>query len=307
MGNSKKELLVVYRDMPSVTLRKPVNVLLPPQFYTMKKESLSIKYTYQARKIAPAIFEGLLEERETYRYFVYAEGEHWVFIAYDPEEIKHFFQNKGIAAEMVSGIYFAQQCAGTLTKPLLLGEKEVLTVLDGTVVIVPRTAVDTEDFISPSSCTLPKRAIAFDAGSNGFLHIKQALLIAFVLFVFGTVWYIEAWRYTRTNDTLERELSVIFKRNPSMQNVYTRDNIAQKYQTIDQRERKKRHAVSQVSHFIFKGVTLVEMHIRQKHFQAVFDVSDNGVAKRLKSLIKQAGYVAKESNQGKQVMMEGTL
>jgi hypothetical protein len=59
MGNNK-DLLLVHSAMERVTLVESVNVMLTPQFYTLKKEALPVKYAYQAKKIAPSLFEGLL-------------------------------------------------------------------------------------------------------------------------------------------------------------------------------------------------------------------------------------------------------
>ena len=53
-----KELLLAYPSMKQVTLSESVNVMLPPQFYTLKKEALPLRYAYQAKKIAPSLFEG---------------------------------------------------------------------------------------------------------------------------------------------------------------------------------------------------------------------------------------------------------
>ena len=58
---SNKELLLVHASMEDVSLAHSVNVMLTPQFYTLKKEELPVKYLYQAKRIAPSLFDGLLE------------------------------------------------------------------------------------------------------------------------------------------------------------------------------------------------------------------------------------------------------
>jgi len=49
MGNNR-ELLLVHADMEHVSLSQSVNIMLTPQFYTLKKEPLPVKYRYQAKK-----------------------------------------------------------------------------------------------------------------------------------------------------------------------------------------------------------------------------------------------------------------
>ena len=63
---SNKELLLVHASMEHVSLTHSVNVMLTPQFYTLKKEALPVKYLYQAKRIAPSLFDGLLEEGRSY-------------------------------------------------------------------------------------------------------------------------------------------------------------------------------------------------------------------------------------------------
>ncbi len=70
---SNKELLLVHAGMQRQFLSHDVNVMLTPQYYTLKREELPVKYLYQAKKIAPSLFDGLLEEVGEYDYMVYKE------------------------------------------------------------------------------------------------------------------------------------------------------------------------------------------------------------------------------------------
>ena len=305
LKKKEKRLLVVYRQMPTITVSTPVTLLLPPQFYTMTREALSLNYAYQARKIAPAIFEGLLEERETYRYFVYKEGSEWIFIAYDPEELREFFLSKGITLQMISGIYFAQQCVDSLDAPIQLGEKEVLTTVEGTAVVVPKIAIETDQFIAPSACQLPKQAIHFDAGYKSIFSLKESLILASLLIAFGLMWFVEGRRYIQSNAPLTQELEQLLEENPAMQNAYTRDNISQKYRDIDRKERHKRHVMKTISLMLHNGVTLTALQVEPQHFKAVLNITDKGAIKRVETLIKNAGY--KAQHHGNQMIIEGQL
>ena len=54
MGNSKT-LILAHSAMDEVTLSYDVNVMLTPQFYTLKKEPLPVQYAYQAKPAGVAI------------------------------------------------------------------------------------------------------------------------------------------------------------------------------------------------------------------------------------------------------------
>ncbi|NOR55751.1 MAG: hypothetical protein GQ531_06035, partial [Sulfurovum sp.] len=102
-----KALLLVYKDMPEQTLDESVNIVLTPQFYTLKREVLPLQYAYQAKRIAPSLFEGLLEDASNYAYFVQKEKDAWLFIAYDLEKIQDFLVEKGFDLTLVSKMFFA--------------------------------------------------------------------------------------------------------------------------------------------------------------------------------------------------------
>jgi len=117
--------------MPDVTLRETVNVMVTPQFYTLKKEALPVKYAYQAKKIAPSLFDGLLEEDGNYEYMVSKEEEDWVFIAYDIKKITDFLALKGIKTNSKRKGYqnakLSKQYDDIINKYKNLNEEEIRT------------------------------------------------------------------------------------------------------------------------------------------------------------------------------------
>lgn len=61
--------------MENISLDESVNVILTPQFYTVKKEELPIKYLYQAKKIDPvgeSDFQHLLKMERWGRTFTFS-------------------------------------------------------------------------------------------------------------------------------------------------------------------------------------------------------------------------------------------
>ena len=60
--------------MKEHSLSHSVNIMLTPQFYTLKKEKLPVRYLYQAKKIAPSLFDGLVEDIQKYDYLVLSPG-----------------------------------------------------------------------------------------------------------------------------------------------------------------------------------------------------------------------------------------
>ena len=307
-GNTKA-LLLAYPSMKQVTLSETVNVMLPPQFYTLKKEALPLQYAYQAKKIAPSLFEGLLEEGKNYEYMVWKEEDEWVFLAYDIEMITAFLQSKGFALEHVAKIFFAQQALEKFEKPLLLGANETLVSLDGMIVVVPRGALSEDEkatLVFDNSFT-PKKGVALHGAYGSILSMKQASMLAVIFVLFALMFFVEGWRYSQNAQAGEEQMQELLEAYPSLQSKYTRESIVNKYKTIDSAERKKRDLIKTVSSMIFKGVTLTSLEMNEKMLKAQFSCKDAKVAKRVKDLAKKNQLNISAVSGSNDVKIEGTL
>lgn len=308
MGNTNN-LLLAYPSMKQVTLSESVNVMLPPQFYTLKKESLPLQYAFQAKKIAPSLFEGLLEEGDAYEYMVWKEDDQWVFLAYDLSKITTFLQSKGFALEHVDKVFFAQQSAQKFDKPLLLDDNEALVLLDETVVVVPRAALgeDQATTLKMDNSFTPKKGVVLQGNYGSILNKKQTAILASVLMLFAVMFFVEGFRYGGDAQAGEAKMQELLEAYPALQSKYTRDSIVNKYKTIDTIERRKRDMVKMVSGMIFKGVTLTSLKIDEKMLQAHFSCKDAQSASRIKTLAKKNQFKLLPITGSNDVKIEATL
>ena len=300
--------MLVYRQMPQQSLESAVNIMLPPQFYTLKKETLPIKYHFQVKKIAPSLFEGLVEEKEKYEYFVYKDEEAWVFIAYNPEEIHDFLESKGIKAEQVSKLFFAEQAKEVLVKPIALGEKNALATINGTVVMIPRSALKEENVATqmPEEF-IPQQGISLESAFHSFLSQKQAIGLSLIFFLFALTFFVEGWRYGLSSESLKTEITALLDEHPSLQSQYKRRSIAAKYQAIDLLERHKRDIIKTLSGMIFKGVKVDTFTMDDKKFTIRFKCADAKVTKHLRELAHKEGFKTVKTLTGNIVSIEESL
>ncbi len=303
-----KALLLVHPSMEPVSLTEAVNVMLPPQFYTIKKELLPLRYAYQAKKIAPSLFEGLLGAGE-YEYMVWKEDESWVFLAYDLEKITAFLESKGFALEHISKLFFAQQSVDLFDKPLLLGENDALVSLDHTVVVVPRGALADEhtSLLAFDNSFMPKKGIVLSGAYGSVLSLKQASMLAAIFVLFALMFFIEGSRYSDDAQAGEAKMQELLSAYPTLQSTYTRESIMSKYKAIDTTERKKREIVKMASGMIFKGVTLSSLEIDAKRYKIHFTCKDAQVAKRLKQLAAKNNLKTSTVSGSNDLKIEGTL
>ena len=308
MGNTK-DLILAHTSMKPVALSDVVNVMLTPQFYTLKKEVLPLRYAYQAKRIAPSLFEGLIESGRKYEYMVWKEEDGWVFLAYDLEMITEFLESKGFPLENISKLFFAQQSLELFDRPLLLGENDALVSLDDMIVVVPRIALkdDEGSFLTLDNSFTPKKGVMLQGAYGSVISLKQASVLAAIFTLFAIMFFVEGWRYSNNAQAGEDKMDELLQSYPSLQSKYTRDSIVTKYKTIDTVERKKREVIKMVSGMIFKGVTLTSLDMDEKSFKVQFSCKDVQVANRVKALAKKNRLNTVAIAGSNDLKIEGTL
>jgi hypothetical protein len=305
-----KDLILIHSQMKHISSvpADGINIMLTPQFYTLKREPLPVKYAYQAKRIAPSLFDGLLEDVENHKYFVIKEEDTWLLIEYNAEKIKTFLQQKGIEIAQVSKIFFVEQVADLFTAPMLLGEQEALVNLNGTMTVVPQVAINPDEKpIQINANFTPKKGVAFEGRGKSIISTNEAYTLAAIFVLFAIIYFVEGSRYGGESEAQAEEMQALLEDYPSLQSSYTRQSISDKYRTIDKNERKKRDVIKALSHMIFKGSTLTSLLVDDKRFQAQFACKDAGIAKKLKELAKKEKFNTSKIANSNDVKIEGTL
>ncbi len=302
-----RTLILVYSAMDDVQLTEDANVMLTPQFYTLKKETLPVKYAYQAKKIAPSLFEGLLEEGKEHEYMVWKEDDAWVLIAYDLETISAFLEEKNFTLERISKVFFTQQSEAHFVAPLDLGKDVALISLDKVIVIVPKIALNDECSLVFDDSFSPKKGINLQSVHGSILTLKQTIILSFMFGILALVFFVEGSRYNGNSKVIEMQKMVLLESHPSLLSKYTRDSVMIKYKIRDKAERKKRETVKIVSGMIFKGVRLISFEMNEKSFSAYLSAKDAKVFKHLKALAKKHNLKTVNDSKGYDLKIEGTL
>jgi len=306
-----KPLILIHSQMKYLSSTSPegVNVMLTPQFYTIKRESLPVKYAYQAKRIAPSLFEGLLENTQDYKYFVQREEDDWLFIAYDIEKIKSFLISKGLPLANISKMYFAEQSSVLFKAPVLLGDNDALANLDGTMTVIPQMVLQVDEKpIKINKSFTPKKGLALEEGrSKALITNTETYTLAAILVLFAAIYFAEGSRYGGDDAEQEAQIRLLLENYPSLQSSYKRESIASKYKIIDKKERKKRDVIKSLSHMIFKGSTLISLSLDDKKFEAHFQCKDASVNKKLKDLAKKEKFNITPIPNSNDLKIGGTL
>jgi len=181
---SKKSIAFVCKDYFPILTHK-TNIVLSPEFYWVIQKTLPVKYAWQARKLCPSLFDGILPPGD-YTYRVFKKENHFLLFAYDNKKIVAFFQKANIDLSMINGLYFAQN---ELDKDKLfsIGDKVLLSE-QGIVLMLPRhlvsedvTPLENLDSLKLSTCKIHLDRYALPIDKNTFRFLVTILSVLTLL------------------------------------------------------------------------------------------------------------------------------
>jgi len=305
---SSKPLVLIHDDMDQIDEGKPIDIMLPPQFYTMKRQEINIKYLYQAKRLAPSILENLLSDDIEYDYFVFRDEESWVFIAYSSVEVNDFLYSKGIDTTQISKLYFTQQSESKFNSAISLNNTEALGILNDIVTVIPKSLLsyDTKYQLFDDSFR-PDIGISYGASADSMLTQKDSIILASIIILFALLFLVEGIRYSKVVADMDDEVSILFKEYPALQSQYARENIIKKYHKIDQVERKKREILKNLSHLIVPGVEVDSLLLEEDQLYVVFKTPDKQTLLRVETLAKAKRYKSSRVGRENLIKVESKL
>jgi len=280
--DTKAPLLLLYRDLEALPDLPRYDLMLTPQFYVMKRETLPVKYAFQAKKLAPSILDELTGEG-IFSYEVFPEEDGWAFVAYDLQTLSDFLYIKGGSIDRVGHIYFAEQIREHLTSPLSLNDREALALVNDTATVVPKRLLgDTETLGIFDEAFRPEKAFALKRNHGSYLGTRQTILLAVLLGILGVGYFAEGYRYRRAISAEEAKLDTLLAANPSLSSSYTRESTYKKYSTTNTQQRRIRDRIKAVSRLTSKESKLDSLTVDAKGYQAALTVPNK--PKTLQSL-----------------------
>lgn len=276
--------LLIHKNMEPVTLEKSIDIILTPPFYTFLREDLEINFGYQAKQIAPSLFDGYVNPSVEHQYYVYKCDHQWCFVAYNIDEIDLFLKSVGIEKHRVSKIFFAQQIVDALTDPIRLSEKSALVNIDDVATVVPTRLLNKElvyQTIELDALKL-KGGVTMGASLNSFVSLKETIILSLLLFILGSVFMVEANRIKSSIATEDAQLTALLDENPKYASSMLRNSILEKYRPIDTNERLKRESMKEISKLLSAKSQLKTLTINEKLIKADITTTTRSIHKQVK-------------------------
>jgi hypothetical protein len=270
----------------------------------MKRESLPVKFSFQARRVAPSVMEELGTD-PSWVYEVFREGDQWVFVAYNPQEITQLLRQIGCPPEKVRKLYFAQQLVDELSSPLILNDQMALIDLDDTVALAPLSLLPDSGAKRKTLSDLKRPSQGFlfkGAKSRHWIERKELTWIATALLLLGGAWTIEGLRYHQALTKVDRTIQEAIEAHPALASQITRSNIHEKYSLIDRQQKQRRETLKKIGRLISKNSKLSMLTFDKKRYSAIIEAPQN----HLGSLKKMADSLHLPAHiDGKTLRIEG--
>ena len=299
--------LFIHRNMEPVSLEHSVEIILTPEFYTLIREELDIRFAYQAKQIAEALFDDYLNASKEYQYHVSKADDAWYFYAYNIQEIEDFIESIGIEKHRVSKIYFAQELSSHLKEPIQLSDKNILQTIEETVTIIPLRLMDPN--VNFTSMDLKEvkltSGVSMGASHNSLVSLKETILLSSMFFILGTIFIFEGNRIKASISKDEAQLIALIDDNPSYGSTMLRENILEKYQPIDKNERSKRQSIKDISKLLSAKSALSSLSIVKSKITVEIKTSDANIARQVAQNAKVRNF--KSSTSGQTVKVEKSL
>jgi len=217
-------------------------LILSPALYWIKKVSLPVKYLHEAKRFLPSLFEEILPEGN-YSYAVYKKGDEYLAFAYEDSAILTILKHYNIELARIDSIHFAQSVFNGLEGNYALNEKEVLSVVDGVVVLTPRSWVEDVKQLDLLAVKPSKERISlkqFGHIVNSKTLYKIGAVTALVIFIL----VVELFTLQHKIETIQSKSDLIFQNYKLQPTMMQNRAILSKYEKRYNKQMKLREIIA---------------------------------------------------------------
>ena len=244
------------------------DILLTPKYYIVKRETIPVKFPFQAKKLAPSVLSEFTDS-DSMDYVVYKDGDEWVFMAYNLQEIIDSAKEFGIEPSKVRSVYFAEQIRDRLSKPICVSKNSALALIDGFVTLIPKALTGKDGCINVDEYELkPQKAYLSGLVKSSSISTRDTIIIVVALLLISFSMIVEGVRYSRAIDIENDKLIDASDGDPVMESEISRKNILNKYRKIDKREREIRETLKKIGSILNSSVELIYFDSDEKGYRA---------------------------------------
>jgi len=239
---TKAKAFFVDVDSPAYLLDEPVNVILSPSMYWVKRVTLPVKYLRDVKSLIPSLFEDHLPEGK-YSYSAYKEGDEFLIFAYNDKEILDLIAAKGITTAQLNNIYLAQSEFETLEGPRKINDSSIIDRQNGVVIKLPLALAPEAKPLDLSDHTFSKQNIhltRFNQIADKKSQVIFASILGFLIVMFAAEWLITASKVR----TLQEKQNEVFSQHKLPSTFFQNEAIHAKLNNTFERQIRIRNVLN---------------------------------------------------------------
>ncbi len=254
-SGAKNQLLFVTKNF-SERLEDKSNIVLSPEFYWVKKVSLNVRFSYEVKKMAPSIFDGILPHGE-FEYKVFKlESNEFIIIAYDLQSIIKELQTLGIDMSLVDKIYAVQSEFLHDNITIKVNDKFGLLSYEGILVYSPLRFLDASEIKSIEDVFMDKKLSSNYLFSQKFDKIKvnkkELNLVFWIFILLNAIVLLNIAKLQIDKKYLEEQKQIFIKENNTPTNSFQLKSMQNELSKIENPQKALKEGISYVDNFKLK-------------------------------------------------------
>lgn len=188
---SKNDVILVDDDVQNTD---KIDIVLSPRFYWVKKQTLPLKYEYQAKSYAKSVFEGCIPSGN-YTYLAKKHNDEFLLFAYDDAFIVSELEKMGINFSKVQNVYFSQIEFLNIDEAIKINDNFSLAKHDDIIIKMPNQMLKSSILFQEvlRRYELPKYSINLNK-FNKIIDSKKtifiSILLVFLIFLYGIEFFL---------------------------------------------------------------------------------------------------------------------
>ncbi len=228
------------------------DIVLSPQFYWTKKVNLNTNFSFEVKKMAPSIFDGILPKGDfDYRVFK-TNPKEFIILAYDIEHILQELKLLGIDISLVDKIYTIQ--SELLDKNISLKSDEThgIVSVDGIVVHLPLRFLEETPKNSIEEILQDRLSSSYIYSKNlkeMGIDKKESNLILSLLILLALVLFVHILKIEKNRNLIAKQKEKMIKRYNLPKTSFEIKSMQAEFTKIDKEQNRLREALSYIGNF----------------------------------------------------------
>ena len=284
------------------------DILLSPEFYWIKTKTLNLRYTHEAKKMAPAVFHGFLPKGE-YEYKVFKkEKNYYIFVAYDISWIKNELNNLDIDMSLIDRIYLLQ--SEFIELEARVNDNYSLITLDGMIVYIPSKLLETQPSLHVKDLIEKKKL------SSGYIYRSKSVqkatsyftqVLSLLIFLNAFVLLNAIKAYVDKSD-LEKRKEEFIRHYNLPQTTFQIDSIKGELSVIENKQNTFKEALFYLNSFnLLSGEVFESFEFKADSITFILTLRDKKREELFKSYVKKRLKIISVKDENKTIFIEVKL